>query len=87
MDPSAQRLVNHVGSGKPFHFVTDVGSSVTPTYRSALVPFLPAGFNIDHVASDKLKGSCWAAGITSGHAPVSSTGYFDHTPGVCALSE
>ena len=65
----------------------DVGPNVTPTYKSPLVPLLPVGFNIDHVVSDKLNGSCWTAGVTSGHPPVSSTEYFDHKPGVCALKE
>jgi len=87
IDASAKALANRVGTGKSFHFVTDVGPSVTPTYQSPLVPLLPVGFNIDHVVSDKLDGSCWTAGLTSGHPPVSSTEYFDHKPGVCALKE
>ena len=60
----------HVGSGKPFHFVTEVGSNVTPTYVQTVVPLLPAGVNIDHVVSDKLTGSCWTAGRTAGHPAV-----------------
>lgn len=87
IDPSAKTLDDHVKAPKPFRFITDVGSSVTPTYQQSLVPFLPVGVNIDHIVSDKLKGSCWTAGLTAGHPSVSSTDYFDHKPGVCALHE
>jgi hypothetical protein len=87
LDVSAQTLVDHVGSNKKFHFVTDVGPTVTPTYRLSIVPFLPAGFNIDHVISDALKGSCYVPGITQGKPPVTSMVYFDHHPAVCTLSE
>jgi endonuclease/exonuclease/phosphatase family metal-dependent hydrolase len=87
VDASAKTLDDYTGSGTPFHFVTDVGSTVAPTYLQTLVPLLPVGLNIDHVLSDKLKGSCWTAGVTSGHPPVASTDYFDHKPGVCTLSE
>jgi hypothetical protein len=59
--------------------VNDVGTNATPTYVQSIVPFLPVGFNIDHVISDKLKGSCWTAGI-GGRPPVATAGYFDHNP-------
>lgn len=87
IDASAKALADHVKAPHPFRFVTDVGSSATPTYRQSLVPFLPIGFNIDHVVSEKLKGSCWNAGVTPGHPSVSTTDYFDHTPAVCTLHE
>jgi hypothetical protein len=67
--------------------VTDVGSNATPTYKLALLPFLPAGFNIDHVISDTLHGACWAAGITPGRPAVTDMTYFDHTAIVCDVTE
>ena len=76
-DPSAARIDDFVGDGKPFHFVTDVGPNATPTY-SHLV-------NIDLVISDALAGTCWAAGVTDGHPAVTSTVYFDHNAIVCTL--
>ena len=84
IDASAQALASYVAGGKPFHFVTDVGSSVAPTYVQTVVPLLPAGLNIDHVASDKLTGSCWTPGVTAGH-PAVGAGYFDHKPQVCTV--
>ena len=72
----AMVLNEHVGDGKAFHFVTDVGSAAEPTYVL---------FNIDHVISDALDGSCWAAGVTSGHPAVSDVLYFDHKPIVCRI--
>jgi hypothetical protein len=85
VDASAQALADAVGGGKPFHFVSDVGSSAAPTYVQTLLPLLPAGVNIDLVASDKLKGSCWTAGVTAGH-PALGAGYYDHKPHVCTLN-
>lgn len=87
LDASAKTLADNVKAPRPFRFITDVGASVTPTYQQSYVPFLPVGVNIDHVVSDKLKGSCWAAGLTAGHPSVSSTDYFDHRPIVCAVRE
>ncbi len=78
-DPSAVKLVEHVGAGKPFHFITEVGENVTPTYGGV--------GNIDHVISDVFEGSCWAAGVTDGHAPVIDAAYFDHVPQVCTLTQ
>jgi len=37
------------------------------------------------VISDALDGSCWAAGVTSGHPAVSDVLYFDHKPIVCRI--
>ncbi|MCA9592102.1 MAG: hypothetical protein KC776_02300 [Myxococcales bacterium] len=76
-DESAQLVVKHVGDGKPFHFVTDVGPEAPPTYAGF--------FDIDHVISDAFDGSCWTAGITDGHPAVTETVYFDHKPAVCTL--
>jgi hypothetical protein len=77
-DPSAARLIDFVGSGKGFHFVTDVGLDATPTYGGF--------FNIDHVVSDNLDGPCWTAGVTEGHPLVTESISFDHRPSVCTLS-
>ncbi|MBW2458872.1 MAG: hypothetical protein JRI68_30510 [Deltaproteobacteria bacterium] len=74
--PGAMVVNDHVGAGKPFHFVTDVGAAAEPTYVL---------FNIDHVVSDAFAGSCWAAGVTSGHPAVSDVLYFDHKPIVCRI--
>jgi hypothetical protein len=76
-DPSAELFLSHVGKGKRFHFVTEAGPEATPTY---------GGVNIDHVVSDRFEGTCWHAGITEGHPPVTDMTYFDHKPAVCILS-
>jgi hypothetical protein len=92
VDDSAERWKDFVGGAgggaKKFTFVSEVGSNATPTYAANLVGgLLGSGFNIDHVASDVLKGSCWSAGVTAGHPGVTKLRYFDHKPLVCALSE
>lgn len=87
VDESARKLGDWVGQGKAFSFLTEVGSSARPTYTSALVPGLGQGFNIDHVMSDAFAGTCWAAGVTPGHAAVSSIKYFDHHAIVCDVRE
>lgn len=78
-DRSAQTLLEHAGDGKRFRFLTAVGPDAPPTYANA--------FNIDHILSDRLYGSCWAAGIDAGQPPVSATVYFDHRPLICDLEE
>jgi hypothetical protein len=77
-DQSSAFFNEHVGDGKRFHFVSEVGPQATPTYAGF--------FNIDHVISDALDGSCWTAGI-GGHPAVSGTVFFDHKPLVCTLRE
>jgi hypothetical protein len=78
-DDSAARLLDFAGEGGPFHFVSEMGPSVTPTYARL--------FNIDHVIADVLDGECWAAGITPGHEHLTETVFFDHRPVVCSLTE
>lgn len=78
VDESADYLNDHVNSNEDFHFITEVGSSAEPTYKT---------FNIDHVISDAFGGSCWAAGISSGHPAVTEMTYFDHTAIVCNVTE
>ena len=77
LDKSAAEWSSFVGPGKKFHFITDVGLAALPTYAGL--------FNIDHVISDALVGSCWTAGATPGHPPVIQTPYFDHKPAVCTI--
>jgi hypothetical protein len=77
-DPSAAYLAEHVGDGKAFHFVNDAGPDATPTYAGL--------FTIDHVISDSGTGSCWTAGVTEGHPPVTEAIYFDHHPLVCDVT-
>ncbi|HNU67818.1 MAG TPA: hypothetical protein PLC24_05050 [Myxococcota bacterium] len=77
-DPSAARLLDFVGVDKEFHFLTEVGEDVAPTYGGV--------GNIDHVVSNILEGSCWAAGVTEGHPPVIVDTVFDHVPIVCDVA-
>ena len=83
IDASAERWKDFVGGAgggtKAFMFVSDVGSKAAPSYTG--------GFNIDHVISDALAGSCWTAGVTAGHPAVTQLRYFDHKPLVCSLVE
>jgi hypothetical protein len=76
-DPSAAFVASHVGPGTPLHFITAEGLDAPPTYAGL--------FNIDHVISDAFRGSCWAAGVTEGHPPVTRTVFFDHVPQVCQV--
>lgn len=76
-DESAQLWNEHVGDGKAFRFISEVGPDAPPSY---------AGFvNIDHVVSDAFVGSCWVAGVTEGHPAVSTVRYLDHNPVVCSI--
>jgi len=78
-DLSAAYLLEHVGEGKAFHFVTEVGPEATPSYGGL--------FNIDHQISDRLEGVCEIAGITEGAAPVADFPCFDHHPVTCRVRE
>jgi len=77
-DPSAARLNDFAGPGKAFHFLNEVGPEATPTYAGF--------FNIDHVLSDVLTGTCWSAGVTDGHPAVTDIVYFDHHPMACTVA-
>lgn len=76
-DTSATRWADFVGDGLPFHFISECGARVDPTYLGFI--------NIDHVISDVATGSCWAAGVTGGHPDVIDAMYFDHRPIVCTI--
>lgn len=78
-DESAQKVLEHVGEGKPFHFISDAAPDAPKSYAGL--------FNIDHVVSDAFGGSCWVAGLTEGHPAVSEILYFDHKPVVCELAD
>lgn len=58
-------------------WITSIDPEDTPTY-SGLV-------SIDHVAADRLDGSCWHAGLDDEHAAVFEGTYFDHLPAVCTV--
>jgi hypothetical protein len=77
-DPSATALLRHTGPATPFHFISDVGEQVTPSYGELL--------NIDHLISDAGQGHCWSAGATPEHPPVTPLQHFDHKPLVCDLT-
>ncbi len=76
-DESAALVLEYAGADGPFSFISEAGLDATPTYTL---------FNIDHVLSDTLDGSCVAPGITDGHPPVTEMVYFDHKPIVCTVS-
>jgi len=77
-DPSADALNSYVGPGKAFHFITETDPDSPGTY---------AGYaRIDHVTSDTWVGTCWHAGITAGHPPVTPAVSFDHRPAVCDVT-
>lgn len=77
-DESAAKLLEYVGEGKRFQFLTRIGTDAPATYGGL--------FNIDHVISDALFGECKAAGVDEGLQAVSDALYFDHTPIVCKTS-
>ncbi|MCB9533696.1 MAG: hypothetical protein H6698_05185 [Myxococcales bacterium] len=76
-DPSAAAWVDRVAAAS-MHFVSAVGADAPASYAGF--------FDIDHVISDDLVGTCWIAGISDGHPRVTSTTYFDHSPVVCSLT-
>jgi hypothetical protein len=75
-DESAQLFNTYVGAAERFHFITEVGPDVTPTYTL---------FNIDHVISDALTGNCVHPGVAEGEPPVTDIAFFDHKPAVCKV--
>ena len=77
LDPSADTVLEYVGDGKPFHFITASAPDSPATY---------AGYvRIDHVVSDAYSGTCWHAGVTEGHPPVTPAVSFDHHAAVCDI--
>ncbi len=76
-DESAAKVLEHVGEGRAYHFISDAALDSPKSYAGL--------FNIDHVVSDTFAGSCWVAGLTEGHPEVSGIRYFDHKPVVCEL--
>ncbi len=79
-DPSANLLQGYapVEGGGGFEYVSEVGFSATPTYLNY--------FNLDHVLTDQLIGSCSTPGV-DGSPPVLAATYFDHVPIVCSVPE
>lgn len=78
-DPSADKVLEHVGLNKPFEFISDVGEYATPTYAGL--------FNIDHMVSDVFVGDCVVPGVTDGEAAVTDIAFFDHKPLICSVHE
>jgi len=79
-DESVDFWNDHVGSDKPFHYISSGDASGPMTH--------PATFSrLDHVISDTMTGSCVVLGITDGtDAPLSPTStYFDHRPVLCTV--
>jgi hypothetical protein len=74
-DESAVLWNQHVGPHKPFQMISDDGPDAPGSYADFV--------NIDHVASDVLRGDCWVAGLTEGRPAVFENIYFDHKPVVC----
>lgn len=78
VDASANRWNQFVGDGKPFHFVSKSGASAPRSYR---------GFaDIDHIVSDRYRGSCRYLGLDPQSPTVWEGVYFDHVPVICTLS-
>ena len=77
-DASADKILEYVGRDRPFDFISDVGESAAPTYAGF--------FNIDHVISDVLAGSCFAPGVSPGVPDITDIPFFDHKPIVCDIT-
>ena len=78
-DISAAHWNVFVGEDRAFHFISDVSADAPASYAGS--------FNIDHVISDRLAGSCWIAGLTEGHPAVTDAVFFDHKPVVCEVAQ
>lgn len=78
-DASARLILENVGEGLRFDFITDVGWDTPGSYGDLA--------DIDHVITDSFEGECWVAGQTEGHPAVYGGVYFDHRPVVCTLVE
>jgi len=76
-DPSADRLSEYVGPGKPFQFISSDEEGGPPTHVT--------GFRIDHVVSDVITGSCQVAGESEGVPPVIESSFLDHRPLLCTV--
>jgi len=79
-DPSANylELQAPVAGGGAFAYLSEVGFEAPPTYLGY--------FNLDHMMSDVLVGSCDTPGVGA-EPPVLETTYFDHVPIVCNVPE
>lgn len=77
VDPSAARWNEHVGDGKPFHYVSSSDPDGPETYVTHV--------RIDQVVSDALAGSCVVAGVSEGTAAPIEAVYWDHHPVICEV--
>jgi hypothetical protein len=80
VDASADTWNEHVGDGKPFHYISSADPKAPPTYAGL--------FRIDHiVARGPLSGQCVVPGQTAGEAAVLDVTYWDHLPLLCEVRE
>lgn len=77
-DESADYLLEHIGEGRPFQWHSPTDPNGPRSYA--------LGVSIDHVASDRLTGSCIIPGSSPGVAPIWDRIYWDHRPVVCELT-
>ena len=77
LDQSARFLEERIAESSGFHALTAWPEEHPRTYAARV--------DIDHVISDRLSGTCFAAGITPGTRGPTEMIYFDHRPIVCDL--
>lgn len=84
MDPKYDASVvywnEHVGDGKPFHYLSSADASGPNTHPYSFM-------KLDHVISNDLQGSCVVLGVSEDTSAPLSEGstYFDHRPVYCTV--
>lgn len=79
IDPSVVAWNGFVGQGKTFSYISSDSAIGPATYLDVV--------RIDHVVSDKVRGSCIVPGSTPGVPPVFADAiYWDHNPVLCDVS-
>lgn len=76
-DPSAQRWAEFVGEERTFGWTSEVGPDAPGSYGGVA--------DIDHLASEALRGDCWYGGL-DGRPSAYERVLYDHRPVVCAVS-
>ncbi len=74
-DLSALEWNKNVGFLRPFHYISS-SSAIGPPTHIAFV-------KLDHVISNRITGSCYVPGMTTGTLPVMFSTYWDHRPVIC----
>lgn len=77
-DVSADELLAWTAPHTPFRFISEVGEDAHPSYGGLV--------NIDHLLSDFAEGSCYSAGVSPEHPPITQWRHFDHHPLVCSIA-